>query len=295
MNDYVLSACTAADISAEHFERIGVKYLCFNYRLGDKDYIDDLGKTLPYKDFYQAMRDGKDTKTSLINMDVYMEYFKSVLESGKDIIHVCLSGGLSGSCNSARLAAEELREQYPDRKIYIVDSLAASSGYGLFIDALADLKSGGMSIDDLYAWANENKKRVHHWFFSTDLTFYVKGGRISKAAGWFGTMLKICPLLNVDDKGKLIPREKIRGKNNVIKAIFNKMVENADDGVNYNGKCFISHSDCYEDARAVADLVEAAFPNLNGKVLINNIGSTIGAHSGPGTVALFFFGKERIN
>ena len=295
MNDYVLSACTAADISAEHFERIGVKYLCFNYRLGDKDYIDDLGKTLPYKDFYQAMRDGKDTKTSLINMDVYMEYFKSVLESGKDLIHVVLSGGLSGSCNSARLAAEELREQYPDRKIYIVDSLAASSGYGLFVDALADLKNGGMSIDDLYAWANENKKRVHHWFFSTDLTFYVKGGRISKAAGWFGTMLKICPLLNVDDKGKLIPREKIRGKNNVIKAIFNKMVENADDGVNYNGKCFISHSDCYEDARAVADLVEAAFPNLNGKVLINYIGSTIGAHTGPGTVALFFFGKERIN
>ncbi len=295
MNDYVLSACTPADISAEHFDRIGVKYLCFNYRLGDKDYIDDLGKTLSYKDFYQAMRDGKDTKTSLINMDVYMEYFKSVLESGKDIIHVVLSGGLSGSCNSARLAAEELREQYPDRKIYIVDSLAASSGYGLFVDALADLKNGGMSIDDLYAWANENKKRVHHWFFSTDLTFYVKGGRISKAAGWFGTMLKICPLLNVDDKGKLIPREKIRGKNNVIKAIFNKMVENADDGVNYNGKCFISHSDCYEDARAVADLVEAAFPNLNGKVLINNIGSTIGAHTGPGTVALFFFGKERIN
>ena len=108
-------------------------------------------------------------------------------------------------------------------------------------------------------------------------------------------MLKICPLLNVDDKGKLIPREKIRGKNNVIKAIFNKMVENADDGVNYNGKCFISHSDCYEDARAVADLVEAAFPNLNGKVLINNICSTIGAHTGPGTVALFFFGQERIN
>ena len=295
MNDYVLSACTPADISAEHFDRIGVKYICFKYRLGDMDYIDDLGKTISYKDFYQAMRDGKNTKTSLINMDVYMEYFKSVLESGKDIIHVVLSGGLSGSCNSARLAAEELREQYPDRKIYIVDSLAASSGYGLFVDALADLKNGGMSIDDLYAWANENKKRVHHWFFSTDLTFYVKGGRISKAAGWFGTMLKICPLLNVDDKGKLIPREKIRGKNNVLKAIFNKMVENADDGVNYNGKCFISHSDCYEDARAVADLVEAAFPNLNGKVLINYIGSTIGAHTGPGTVALFFFGKERIN
>ena len=136
---------------------------------------------------------------------------------------------------------------------------------------------------------------MHHWFFSTDLTFFVKGGRISKAAGWFGTILKICPLLNVDLNGKLVPREKIRGKSNVIKAIFNKMVENADNGKEYNGKCYISHSDCYDDAKAVADLVEKAFPQLNGKVLINNIGSTIGAHTGPGTVALFFFGKERIN
>ena len=295
MSEYVLSACSAADISAEHFNNLGVRYLCFTYRLGDKDYIDDLGKTVSYKDFYQAMRDGADTKTSLINVDQYADYFRSVLNEGKDLIHVTLSGGLSGSYNAARLAAEEVRVEFPERKLYVVDSLAASSGYGLFIDKLAELKNGGMSIDELNAWANENKLRVHHWFFSTDLTFYVKGGRISKAAGWFGTMLKICPLLNVDNNGKLIPREKIRGKNNVIKAIFNKMVENADNGTEYNGKCFISHSDCYEDAVAVKNLVEDAFPNLKGKILVNYIGSTIGAHSGPGTVALFFFGKERNN
>ncbi len=295
MSEYVLSACSPADISAEHFEKIRVKCLHFNYTLGGKDYIDDLGKTLSYKDFYQAMRDGADTKTSLISMDVYAEYFRSVLESGKDIIHISLSSGLSGSYNSARLAAEELRAEFSDRKIYIVDSLGASSGFGLFVDTLANMRDSGMTIDELYSWALENRLKVHHWFFSTDLSFYVKGGRISKAAGWFGTMLKICPLLNMDNNGKLVPREKIRGKSNVIKAIFNKMVENADNGKEYNGKCFISHSDCYEDARAVADLVEEAFPNLNGKVLINNIGSTIGAHTGPGTVALFFFGKERNN
>ncbi|MBQ8392211.1 MAG: DegV family protein [Clostridia bacterium] len=295
MCDYILSACSPADISAEHFERIGVKYLSFNYQLGGKDYKDDLGKTISYKDFYQAMRDGADTKTSLIGVDTYAEYFRSVLSEGKDVIHVSLSSGLSGSYNSARLAAEDVRAEYPDRKLYVVDSLAASSGFGLLVDAMADLKNGGMSIDELYSWANENKLKVHHWFFSTDLTFFVKGGRISKAAGWFGTILKICPLLNVDLNGKLVPREKIRGKSNVIKAIFNKMVENADNGKEYNGKCYISHSDCYDDAKAVADLVEKAFPQLNGKVLINNIGSTIGAHTGPGTVALFFFGKERIN
>ncbi|MBQ9744770.1 MAG: DegV family protein [Clostridia bacterium] len=295
MCNYILSACSPADISAEHFERIGVKYLSFNYQLGGKDYKDDLGKTISYKDFYQAMRDGADTKTSLISVDTYAEYFRSVLSEGKDVIHVSLSSGLSGSYNSARLAAEDVRAEFPDRKLYVVDSLAASSGFGLLVDAMADLKNNGMSIDELYSWANENKLKVHHWFFSTDLSFYVKGGRISRAAGWFGTILKICPLLNMDLNGKLVPREKIRGKSNVIKAIFNKMVENADNGKEYNGKCFISHSDCYDDAKAVADLVEEAFPRLNGKVLINNIGSTIGAHTGPGTVALFFFGKERIN
>ena len=295
MSNYILSACSPADISAEHFEKINVKCLYFNYRLGDKDYIDDLGKTISYKDFYQAMRDGADTKTSLISIDVYADYFRSVLKEGKDLIHVSLSSGLSGSYNSARLAAEDVRAEFPDRKLYVVDSLAASSGFGLLVDAMAELRDQGMSIDDLYNWANENKLKLHHWFFSTDLTFFVKGGRISKAAGWFGTVLKICPLLNVDVNGRLVPREKIRGKANVIKAIFNKMVENADNGTEYNGKCFISHSDSYEDAKAVADLVEEAFPKLNGKVLINNIGSTIGAHTGPGTVALFFFGTERNN
>ena len=292
---YVLSACSTADISAEHFDKIGVKYLCFNFQLGGKDYVDDLGKTVSYKEFYQAMRDGAETKTSLISVDVYAEYFRSVLSEGKDVLHVSLSTGLSGTYNSARLAADEVRAEYPDRKLYVVDSLAASSGYGLLVDTMASLRDSGMSIDDLYAWANENKLRMHHWFFSTDLTFYVKGGRISKAAGWFGTMLKICPLLNMDLNGKLVPREKIRGKSNVIKAIFNKMIEFADNGTDYNGKCYMCHSDCYEDARAVADLVEAAFPKLNGKVLINDIGTTIGSHTGPGTVALFFFGAERNN
>ena len=134
---------------------------------------------------------------------------------------------------------------------------------------------------------------MHHWFFSTDLTFFIKGGRVSKVAGWFGTVLKICPLLNVDVNGKLIPRQKVRGKASVIKEIVKKMEENAEKCLEYDGKCFISHADCYDDAKAVADLVEAKFPSLNGKVEISNIGTTIGSHTGPGTVALFFFGNER--
>jgi DegV family protein with EDD domain len=152
-----------------------------------------------------------------------------------------------------------------------------------------------MDIDQLYAWAEENRLRLHHWFFSTDLTFYVKGGRISKAAGVFGGLLNICPLLNMDNLGRLIPREKIRTKKKVITTIVDRMAENADKGTDYDGKCYISMSACLEDAQEVARLVEERFPRPNGKVLINNIGTTIGSHTGPGTVALFFWGNKREN
>ena len=293
MSDYVISSCSTADITAEQFKQRGINYLSFKFSLDGKEYEDDMGQTISFKDFYDAMSNGADTKTSQINMDTYYNYFKSVLEQGKDVLHISLSSGLSGSCNSARLAIDELKAEFPDRKIYLVDSLAAASGLGMFIDKIADLRDSGMSIDEVYNWAEANKMRVHHWFFSTDLTFYVKGGRVSKVAGWFGTILKICPLLNVDLNGKLVAREKVRGKSNVIKRIVDKIVENADDGVDYNDKCYICHSDCIEDAETVRDLVEERFPNLKGKVRIYSIGTTIGAHTGPGTVALLFFGKER--
>ena len=210
-----------------------------------------------------------------------------------DILHVSLSSGLSGVYNAANIAKNCLLEKYPDRKIYIVDSLGGSSGYGLFMDKLADLRDSGMGIDKLYVWANDHKLELHHWFFSTDLTFYVKGGRISKASGWFGTVLQICPLLNVNNKGQLVPRFKIRGKNRVIQEIVNKMENYAQGGLDYNGKCYISNAACYEDARSVAALVEARFPNLNGCVEINSVGTTIGSHTGPGTLALFFWGEKR--
>lgn len=177
----------------------------------------------------------------------------------------------------------------------MVDSLGASSGYGLLMDRAADKRDEGMSAEELAKWIEENRLKVHHWFFSTDLSFYVKGGRISKTAAFFGGMLDICPLLNMDNLGRLIPRYKIRTKKKVIKAIADKMEECARDGLDYDGKCYISNSACIEDARQVADLVEARFPKLNGKVEINNIGTTIGSHTGPGTVALFFWGSERVN
>ncbi len=295
MGNFVLCCDSTADLSKEHFERRDIHYVCFHFFLDGKEYFDDLGQSVPFDQFYQAMADGAETSTSQVNVDEYINFWKPMLEEGKDILHLCLSSGISGTINSAVNAARILEEDYPDRKIYVVDSLGASSGYGLIMETLADKRDEGMDLEELHTWVEEHKLNMHHWFFSTDLTFFVKGGRISKASGWFGGMLNICPLMNMDNEGHLVPRFKIPGKKKVVREIVKKMGEFADGGYEYAGKCFISNAGCYDDARAVADIIEEQFPNLNGKVVINSVGTTIGSHTGPGTVALFFWGSKREN
>lgn len=290
---YVLSCCSTADLTKEHFQKRNLSYICFHFELDGKEYLDDLGESISFPDFYQAMVDGADTKTSQINAGEFMNYFEPFLAEGKDIVHVTLSSGISGVYNSACIARDEMQEKYPDRKIYIVDSLTAASGYGLLMDRLADLRDAGMSAEELVSWAEEHKLNLHAWFFSSDLTFFVKGGRVSKTSGFVGNLLNICPLLNVGFEGKLVPRLKIRTKKKAIAAIVDKMTELAENGTDYDGKCYISNSACYEDAKAVADLVKERFPKLDGDIIINSIGTTIGSHTGPGTVALFYWGKKR--
>lgn len=293
MSDYIISCCSTADLSREHFEKRKINFICFHFMLDNVTYQDDLGKSIPFDQFYQKMADGAMTKTSQVNAEEFIEYFRSFLEQGKDILHLTLSSGISGVYNSACIARDTLLEEFPDRKIYIVDSLAASSGYGLLMDAIADKRDSGMDLDTLYQWVLDHLLLLNHWFFSSDLTFYIRGGRISKASGAIGNLLNICPLLNVNSEGRLIVQQKVRTKRKVIKEIVARMEENARDGLDYDGKCYISQSACYEDAKAVADLIESKFPKLDGKVEINNIGTVIGSHTGPGTVALFFWGRER--
>lgn len=295
MADYVLSCCSTADLSHEHFASRDISYICFHFFMDGVEYEDDLGRSMPFDAFYAAMVNGADTKTSQISSGEYTAYFEKILATGKDILHVSLSSGISGSVQSARTAAKAAMEKFPERKVIIVDSLAASSGYGLFMDKLADKRDEGMTIEELAEWADNNKLRVHHWFFSSDLTFYVKGGRVSKTAGAIGGILGICPLLNVDVNGKLIPREKVRPKKRVIKRIAEMMDKYADDRQDYSEKVYMCNSACYDDARAVADILEANFPKMKGKVVINSIGTVIGSHSGPGTVAIFFWGDERVD
>lgn len=293
MGDYIVSACSTADLTKEQFESLDIKYIYFHYFLDGEQYPDDLGQTMSFEEFYKKMADGADTSTSQINPGEFVEFFTPFLEAGKDIFHVTLSSGISGVHNSAMIAKQELEEQFPDRKIVVIDSLCASAGYGFLMDAIAEKRDSGATIEELETWTRDNLLKMHHWVLVSDLQYLVRGGRLSKASGFFGTMLSICPIINVNNEGKLIAREKIRTKKKAIKRMVEIMEEQAEGGLDYSGKCYISQSACMEDARQVADLIEEKFPKLNGKVIINNIGTVIGSHTGPGTTALFFWGGER--
>jgi DegV family protein with EDD domain len=293
MPQYVITCCSTADLPYDYFQKRNIPFVCFHFILDGKEYPDDLGKTVPFDEFYRKIAAGALPTTSQVNVREFIDFFEPYLGEGLDILHISLSSGLSGTYNSALLASQQLLQKYPYRRILIVDSLGASSGSGLLVDLAADLRDGGASLDEVHTWVEENKLNIHHWFFSTDLTHYRRGGRLSAVSATVGTILSICPLMNMNYQGQLIPRAKVRGKKQVIAEILRKMEEHAQNGLNYSGKCFISNSACYDDARRVADLIEERFPHLNGKVMINSVGTVIGSHTGPGTVALFFVGDRR--
>lgn len=293
MNDYVITCCSTADMSSSFMKEQEVPFAMFHYQLDGKEYPDDLYTSITPQEFYQKIADGAQPVTSQVNVQEYCSMFEKYLQEGKNIIHMTLSSGISGTVNSANLAKAQMEELYPERKVAVVDTLGASSGYGLLLTKALENQKAGMSFEENAKWLEANKLRLHHWFFSTDLTSYVRGGRISKVSGFVGQALNICPLLNMDSLGRLIPRMKCRGKKQVIREIVKRMEEHAQNGLDYSDKCYISHSACEEDAKKVAQMVEERFPKLDGKVLINNVGTVIGSHTGPGTVALFFWGDER--
>ena len=319
-NSYMITCCSTADLPASYLTERGIPYSCFHFRMNGMEYDDDLGKSipiedfydnirqgampdvlvkilngngLPIEDFYENIRQGAMPTTSQVNPEQYEAMFEPILKEGKDIIHMTLSSGISGTYNSAVIARDEMLERYPDRRIAVIDSCCASAGYGLLVDTAWEMMQAGAEYRELVSWIEENKKRVHHWFFTSDLTHLRRGGRISASAAFFGNMLNICPLLEVNAEGKLIPRDKYRGKKRVIREMVERMKEHAEQGDAYNGKCFLSQSSCPEDAEAVASLVEETFPQLNGKVFIVDIGTVIGSHTGPGTVCLVFWGDGR--
>lgn len=288
-----LTCESTVDIPHSQLKDRDIDYLPFHFYVDGKEYIDDLGETLSYREFYEMIDNGASTKTAQANISEYINFFEKWLIQGYDILHLTLSTGLSGTYNNAILAKEELEKKYPNNKIYVVDSLAASSGFGMLMDTLADYRDKGYAIEELYNLAENIKLKVHHSFFSTNVDYYAKGGRISKAAGFLGSLFKICPYLEMNSIGKIVPRKKIRGKKNATVEIIKQMEKNADNGLMYNDKCYICNSNCLIDALYLKDEIEKKFPNLIGKIQINTIGTTIGSQCGPGTVAVFFYGKIR--
>ncbi len=292
--NYVLSCCSSVDVPMQLLKEKNISVIHYKFMLADQVFEDDGGESISFKEFYQAMRDGASTKTSQVNVEEFTEYFRGILQKeDKDILHVSMSSGISGTYNSARLAAESLKEEFPNKKVYVVDSLCISGGYGMLLDMLAKKRDEGFSIESLRDYAEDNKLRIHHWFYSSDLSFFVKGGRISKVSGFIGSVLKICPVMNVNGDGKLVPRIKTLGKKKALIVTIEQMLNYADNGSGYDGLCYVNHSDCESDAIALKEAVENAFSALEGKVYMTNIGTTIGCHSGPGTVAVYFLGKKR--
>lgn len=295
MRQFTLTCCSTADMSRSYFEEREIPFVCFHFTMDGVEYADDMGISMPIDEFYKRVADGAQPTTSQVNTASYIEFFTPILESGSDIVHITLSSGISGTYSSCIVAAEVLREKYPERTIAIIDSLAASSGYGLLVDYAADLRDSGISASEAEILINAKKLNVHHWVIATDLTSLFRGGRVSKTSYIVGGMLNICPIINVSSEGKLAVRAKCRGKKKAFEYLLKMMEENAEGSLDYSGKCYISNAAFYDDAKKLAELIENNFPKLDGKVLINDIGTVIGSHTGPGTLALFFWGKERLD
>ena len=241
------------------------------------------------RNIYAQLRAGKVVTTAQINSETWKENYEALLKNGQDVLSIVFSSGLSGTCQAAMLAAQELREKYPERQLIVIDSLCASMGEGLLVHHALQNRAAGMSLEDNAAWVRDNVQHLAHWFTVDDLMFLLRGGRVSAASAYLGTMMRIKPILNVDEEGHLMPREKVQGRKRSIHHLLDKMKEHVVDPEHQ--VIFISHGDCADEANHLAELVRETFHPK--EILVGYIGPVIGAHAGPGTVALFFLADQR--
>lgn len=288
MNDYVIITDSACDLPAEMVNELGIHVIPLSVIVNGQSYkIYPDERALKTVDYYNMLREGVLGKTSAANVFDFEEAMEPYLREGRDVLYLAFSSALSGTYNASVIAAEELSEKYPDRKILTADTLCASMGQGLLVYLAAKKKAEGASIDEVYEYVENNKLHLCHWFTVDDLNHLKRGGRVSAVAATFGTILNIKPVLHVDNEGKLIPVEKVRGRKASISGLIKEMERRIID----NSIAFISHGDCEEEAMALAAAVKERFDIK--EVRVNYIGAVIGTHSGPGTVALFFLGRER--
>ena len=289
MENYILSCCSTMDLRKGWAEERGVNLIYAKFFLEGEEFRDDFYESISQDKLFERMLSGEKSQTTQVNTEEYIGSFRKYLEQGQDIFHICLSSGVSGTFNSCHIAKDILLEEFPERKIEIVDSLMASCGYGLLVDKACELKKQGLDMETLRIEVEKWRNRLHGYFFTSDLRFFIQGGRVSKAAGFIGGLLKICPVLKITEEGKLKPIEKVRGKKQAMENILSKMEK---EGYLSTEKCFISHSACPLDAKKLAESIRDRF-HPEGNIEIFDIGGTIACHTGPGTVSGFFFGKEK--
>ena len=289
MSEYVITTDNNSDLPEEYLKDHGVGCMYLSYSMDGKNYTH--GNFLPEHEFYEAMRNGSMPTTAQVNPENAKALLEPYLKEGKDILHIAFSSGLSGTYNSSRIAAEELMEEYPDRKIIVVDSLSASLGQGLLVWLAQQKKELGQTLEDVVDWVEKNKLKMVHLFTVDDLNHLYRGGRVSRTTAIVGSMLNIKPVLHVDNEGKLTAIGKVRGRKKALQELVKLMDEKIGS---FGADCdtiFISHGDCEQDAQYVAAKVKEKYNIKN--IIINQVGATIGAHSGPGTMALFFMGDVR--
>lgn len=289
MRDYIITTDTTCDLPESYLDEHNIKVIPLYYNFGDDVYGED--KQLEPHEFYEIMRSGKLPTTMAANPDTTHKLFEKFIKEGYDILHIAFSSALSSSCSVAATTARELCNDYPEAKITVIDSLCASLGEGLFVHKAVCLKEAGKNMDEVTAWLEDHKLHLCHMFTVDDLHHLHKGGRVSKATAIIGSLINVKPVLHVSNEGKLIPLHNVRGRKKSLIALVDDMEARLKDYDEKNDIFFISHGDCLEDAQYVADLVKERF-HIESE-LINYVSPTIGAHSGPGTVALFFLGKYR--
>ena len=288
MSEYKIITDSGCDILPEMLKEWGVPFENLNVKF-ESDTIESANNEMDPKSFYDRMRAGEVAKTSAVNVEQFIRLFKKELDAGYDVLYLGFSSGISNTYNAGRLAVEQIKEEYPDRKIYAFDSLQASAGQGLMLYLALEKQKAGAAIEELAAYLEEIRMSVAAWFTVDDLVYLKRGGRISPALAFVGGALGIKPVLHVDNEGHLVNVTKVRGRKAAIKVLADKYNETALD--HKDGRVFISHGDCIDDANLLADMIkEKAGHTVD---IITYVGPVIGAHSGPGTLALFFVGKER--
>lgn len=288
--NYVILSDSTIDITNKMAKEIDIDTLSLKFTIEGKTYDGNMEKAnYPIKTFYEKLRTGIPSTTSQINTGEFTDFFEEYLQKGQDILYIGFSSGLSGTVQSATIAQKELAEKYPERKIKVIDTLCASMGEGLLVYLAAKKRLDGEGIEEVASWLESNKLKLCHWFTVDDLHHLKRGGRVSAATAVVGTVLGIKPILHVDDEGHLIAMSKVRGRKQSLDTLVNKIEET---GINPSEQImFISHGDCYDDAVYVRNEIQKKYKTK--KIEINFIGPVVGAHAGPGTVALFFLGTKR--